>query len=73
MAERNIDIGEEDVIFNVVSNAGTAGQTVVTQFLRPLATASLPAAPPLVTLAYDLTLNKLVVWTGAAYEAVTSV
>jgi len=73
MAERNIDIGTEDEVLKVVTNAGTPGQTQVVHFLRPLATADLPAAPPEGTMGYDLTLGKLVVWTGAAYEAVTSV
>lgn len=37
-----------------------------------IATAALPAAPPKGFLVYDATTNKLKVWTGAAYEAVTS-
>ena len=36
------------------------------------ATGSLPSAPPEGTMFYDTTLSKLVVWTGAAYETVTS-
>ena len=52
----------------------SAGAVVeVVHFLKPAITASLPAAPPEGSFGYDLTLNKLVVWTGAAYEAVTSV
>ena len=35
-------------------------------------TASLPAAPKDGTLYFDTTTSKLVVWTGAAYETVTS-
>jgi hypothetical protein len=35
-------------------------------------TASLPAAPKLGSVFYDTTTNKLKVWTGAAYEEVTS-
>lgn len=35
-------------------------------------TASLPTAPSKGTLIYDATTNKLVVWTGAGYETVTS-
>jgi len=38
-----------------------------------IATADLPAAPKEGTLVYDATTNKLKVWTGAAYEAITSV
>jgi len=37
-----------------------------------IATASLPAAPKTGFLVYDATTNKLKVWTGAAYEAITS-
>lgn len=37
-----------------------------------VATGSLPAAPEAGTVVYDSTLNKLKVWTGAAYETVTS-
>lgn len=36
------------------------------------ANASLPAAPKKGHLYYDSTNDKLVVWTGAAYETVTS-
>ena len=35
-------------------------------------TASLPAAPKLGSLFFDSTTGKLKVWTGVAYEAVTS-
>lgn len=43
------------------------------EFLAPnRATAALPAAPKVGTLFYDTTTNKLVVWTGVAYETVTS-
>lgn len=37
-----------------------------------VANASLPAAPKEGMLYYDTTNSKLVVWTGAAYETVTS-
>ncbi len=37
-----------------------------------IATANLPAAPKEGTLVYDATTNKLKVWTGAAYETITS-
>ncbi len=36
------------------------------------ATADLPATPKAGMLCYDSTTGKLKVWTGAAYEAVTS-
>lgn len=40
--------------------------------LQNVATGSLPAGPE-GAIAYDSTLNKLVVWTGAAWEVITSV
>lgn len=39
----------------------------------PVATGSLPATPVEGMMTYDATLNKMVVWTGAAWETVTSV
>lgn len=36
------------------------------------ATADLPAAPQAGTVYFDSTTSKLVFWTGAAYETVTS-
>lgn len=42
-------------------------------FVAPVkVTADLPAAPTKGTLYYDSTTDKLVVWTGSAYETVTS-
>lgn len=38
--------------------------------LRNAATVSLPATAKTGTIMYDSTLNKLVVWTGAAWTAV---
>ena len=44
------------------------------EFVTPnKANASLPSAPQDGTLFYDSTNGKLVVWTGAAYETITSV
>lgn len=40
--------------------------------VNDIVTASLPAAPPKGFLVYDATTNKLKVWTGAGYEAITS-
>ena len=37
-----------------------------------VANASLPAAPQNGTIFYDSTNDKLVVWTGAAYETIIS-
>lgn len=36
------------------------------------ATADLPSAPKAGTVYFDVTTSKLVFWTGAAYETVTS-
>ena len=36
------------------------------------ATGDLPAAPKTATLFYDSSTGKLKVWTGAAYETITS-
>ena len=68
MATRDLDIGSDPAILTIRKDG-----VIATQFLPPTATASLPAAPPLGTFGFDTTLAKLVVWTGAAYEAVTSV
>lgn len=50
------------------------GEVVMpSEFVAPnKPTASLPAAPKIGTIFYDTTTNKLKVWTGAAYETVTS-
>lgn len=48
-------------------------QTTVPMVMLPVPTASLPATPVEGMVHYDATLNKLVVYTGAAWETVTSV
>jgi len=68
MSARDIDIGGDPTVFTF-----RADGVAVMQIIPPTATASLPAAPPEGSFGYDTTLGKLVVWTGAAYEAVTSV
>ena len=77
MAERNIDIGNDAVeaVIQVTRNAGTAGQTNLFAIYAPMTTANLPtlATTDKGSLAFDLTLGKMVVWTGAAWEAITSV
>lgn len=40
--------------------------------INNVANASLPASAKEGTIFYDATNNKLVVWTGAAYETITS-
>ena len=68
MATRDLDIGSDPAIITARIDG-----VVSAQWLKPTATTSLPAAPADGTFGYDTTLGKLVVWTGAAYEAVTSV
>ena len=68
MSVRDIDIGADTTVLTIRVDG-----TAVMQIIPPTATASLPAAPPEGSFGYDTTLGKLVVWTGAAYEAVTSV
>ena len=42
-------------------------------FVAPrLVTTALPAAPQTGTVFYDSTTNKLKVWTGSAYETISS-
>jgi len=40
--------------------------------LNKLENADLPASPPKGYVVYDVTNDKLVVWTGAAYETISS-
>ena len=50
------------------------GDVVIpSEFITPnKPTAGLPAAPQAGTVYFDVTTSKLVFWTGAAYETVTS-
>ena len=77
MSLRKIDIGNEivEAVIQVTRNKGTAGEQNLFAIYAPMPTASLPtlAATDEGSLAMDTTLSKLVVWTGAAWEAVTSV
>jgi hypothetical protein len=68
MATRDINVGSGDNLFTFRDGTGA----VIFQIAAPAATASLPTPTTEGVLGYDLTLSKLVVWTGAAWEAVTS-
>jgi len=48
-------------------------QTTLPMVMLPIATGSLPGTPVNGMVHYDATLNKLVVYTGAGWETVTSV
>jgi len=62
-------------LVNVARLVGAADpyfEATLPMVLLPVVTASLPATPVEGMIAYDATLNKLVVYTGAAWETVTS-
>jgi len=83
LAARNFDtaylrFGARDTGVATVEVARVQGaadpyfQATLPMVLKPVVTASLPATPVEGMIAYDNTLNKLVVYNGAAWETITS-
>lgn len=70
---RAYDTGVDHVeVGRIQSAADPYMQATLPLVLLPIATGSLPGAPVEGMIAYDATLNKLVVYNGAAWETVTS-
>jgi len=69
---RDTDVGLVEIA-RLQGAADPYFQATLPMVLLPIATGSLPGTPVEGMIAYNATLNKLVVYTGAAWEAVTSV
>jgi len=67
--------GDNTVVLGGTGQSGVQANMVYVPALKlqGQATGSLPGSPEAGTLAYDTTVNKLKVWTGAAWETITSV